>query len=64
METLENKSKNVTPQQRIKLQLIQNILAGKDPELMKQLLSLISDGWNPVEDSLESVCAKYYDIGF
>ena len=55
METLENKSKNVTPQQRIKLQLIQNILAGKDPELMKQLLSLISDGWNPVEDSLESV---------
>lgn len=54
METLENTSKNVTPQQRIKLQLIQNILAGKDPELMKQLLSLISDGWNPVEDSLES----------
>ena len=46
-----------SPQQLKRLQMIQQIMAYKDPELMKQLLGLLSEGWNPMRDhdSLESV---------
>ena len=46
-----------SPQQIKRLHMIQQIMAYKDPELMKQLLGLLSEGWNPMkdQDSLESV---------
>ena len=56
MKDLKNNSTNLTPQQKIRLQVIDGILQGKDLDLRKQLLSLFSDGWSPVDDYLESVC--------
>lgn len=44
------KSEDVTPQQKMRIQLIQNVLIGKDPELKRNLLSLMSEGWSPTGD--------------
>ena len=44
------KPEDVTPQQQMEIQLIRNILAGQDPELIAKLLTLVSHGWSPVND--------------
>lgn len=58
IEALKMKPEDVTPQQKARIQLIQNILVGKDPELRAQLLSLMSEGWSPTgEDNMAAnVC--------
>ena len=48
-------SQSLTPQQEIRMQVIQSIIAGNDPELKKQVLALISEGWNPVDENLSTV---------
>lgn len=50
IESLKMKPEDVTPQQQMKIQLIRNILAGRDPELIAKLLTLVSHGWSPVDD--------------
>ena len=63
MSLLEEESKTATPQQQTRLQLIRNILSVKDSQLTGKILKLLSQGWNPSEDGLESVrsylLAKY-----
>ena len=56
IDAIKVKAEDLTPQQEIRLQLIQNVLAGKDPELLAKLLGLVSEGWSPMGDQMESVC--------
>lgn len=55
IDAIKGKGEEITHQQKIRLQLIQDVLAEKDPELIAKLLSLISEGWSPMSDHMESV---------
>jgi hypothetical protein len=48
LEALNLRSEDASPQQEKRIQLIKNVLAGKDPELVAQLQSLVSAGWSPL----------------
>ena len=55
-------SQSLTPQQEIRMQVIRSIIAGNDPELKKQVLALISEGWNPVDENLSTVSIFLHHI--
>ena len=59
MQYLNITPDKVTPQVMMKLQMVQNILNLKNPELTTDLKNLLDQGWNPVQndaiDPMESV---------
>lgn len=61
MQLLKINADNVTPQQMLKMQMVQNILNYKDPELTKDLMNLLDQGWTPIKemqnDPMDSVSA-------
>ena len=59
MQYLKITPDQVTPQVMMKLQMVQNILNLKNPELTTDLKNLLDQGWTPVQnegiDPTESV---------
>ena len=59
MQYLNITPDKVTPQVMMKLQMVQNILNLKNPELTTDLRNLLDQGWTPVQneanDPMESV---------
>ena len=65
IEALNMKPEDVTPQQKARIELIHNILMGKDPELRAQLVSLMSEGgWTPIGDQMESVSIYQANLNY